>query len=221
MMGIPLPRNSSILLDMDSSAGILTHPLDQLVHTLSSLTPSPQETKETPISATSNTSPPTPSTVSMQSFSSPSANVSSNSKRALTCDFPGCSKTFTYPSQQRSHALVHSLDRPFECLYEGCNAKYTTKNRLKIHQRSHTGEKPYVCRYEGCGYSSVQKCTLDAHEILNHGSTEEKIALRRKKKVKSVLCEMCGKAFLSASSVEAHYWQFHGNRMAGRTNVES
>ncbi|TPX73613.1 hypothetical protein CcCBS67573_g05127 [Chytriomyces confervae] len=220
-MGIPLPRNSSIVLDMDSGSETDPHPLDQLVHTLSTLTPSPHDAKETPVIANSNTAPPTPSTYSVQSFSSPSANPFSNSKRALlTCDFPGCSKTFTYPSQQRSHALVHSLDRPFECLHEGCSAKYTTKNRLKIHQRSHSGEKPYVCRHEGSlpGFSAVQKCTLDAHEILNHGSTEEKIALRRKKKVKNVLCEMCGKAFLSASSVEAHYWQFHGNRLAGRTS---
>ncbi|KAI8613024.1 hypothetical protein BC830DRAFT_1193827 [Chytriomyces sp. MP71] len=61
-----------------------------------------------------------------------------STKKSILCDYPGCGKTFAYPSQKRSHFLVHSKEKPFACNI--CEAAYTTNNRLKIHIRSaHTG----------------------------------------------------------------------------------
>ncbi|KAI8613027.1 hypothetical protein BC830DRAFT_1044779, partial [Chytriomyces sp. MP71] len=95
------------------------------------------------------------------------------------CGYPSCNHTFQYPSQLRSHSLVHSKEKPFQCAFilpngHACIASYTTRNRLKIHERTHTGEKPYFCTRDSCTYRSVQKCTLDAHLILAHGTEEER-----------------------------------------------
>ncbi|KAI8607464.1 hypothetical protein BC830DRAFT_1175294, partial [Chytriomyces sp. MP71] len=83
----------------------------------------------------------------------------------------------------------------------------------------HTGEKPYKCTYPGCDYASVQKCTLDAHEVLNHGSLQEKEAHKAKKQVKNLPCNVCGKLLVSQTSFEAHYWQAHGNAV-GEAKLE-
>ncbi|KAJ3232316.1 hypothetical protein HDU81_003057 [Chytriomyces hyalinus] len=198
-----LPRDYAILLDTCSEPCL---PFSLTLPPISLLSASKpafiQPLRTPPLSPQISKTTPPPSTASIPSF--PSKSV----KNKIRCVHPNCTQTFQYPSQLKSHSVVHTKDRSFRCTVPSCNAVYTTNNRLKIHARKHSGERPYKCTQ--CSYSAVQKCTLDSHMVTMHTSETAKSAWRMERLSRAVPCGVCAKMFKTRASLESHAWRFHG-----------
>ncbi|KAJ3398672.1 hypothetical protein CcCBS67573_g05126 [Chytriomyces confervae] len=199
---VGLPRDYAILLDTCSEPCLpfkLTLPP---ISQLAALKPTfIQPLRTPPLSPQLSTTPP-PSTTSIPT------STSQSTKNKIRCVHPNCTQTFQYPSQLKSHSVVHSGARLFRCSYPSCTAQYTTNNRLKIHARTHSGERPYKCTQ--CAYSAVQKCTLDSHMVTMHTSETAKSAWRMERLSRAVPCGVCAKMFKTRASLESHAWRFHG-----------
>lgn len=74
------------------------------------------------------------------------------------CTFPGCSKTFARLYSLRTHARVHSAERPFRCTR--CPAAFARNHDLKRHGRMHD-DKAWQCT--GCAKAFSRRDALTRH----------------------------------------------------------
>ena len=74
------------------------------------------------------------------------------------CTFPGCNKTFARLYSLRTHARVHSAERPFRCTR--CPAAFARNHDLKRHARMHD-DKAWQCT--GCAKAFSRRDALTRH----------------------------------------------------------
>lgn len=72
---------------------------------------------------------------------------------------PDCGKGFMKTGELKSHARVHSDERPFPC--NACSMSFKQLSHLKRHERIHTGEKPFACSL--CDKSYTRSDRLKDH----------------------------------------------------------
>ena len=74
------------------------------------------------------------------------------------CTFPGCDKTFARLYSLRTHARIHSAERPFRCTR--CPAAFARNHDLKRHARMHD-DKAWQCT--GCAKAFSRRDALTRH----------------------------------------------------------
>ncbi|XP_018418731.1 PREDICTED: zinc finger protein 2 homolog [Nanorana parkeri] len=124
-----------------------------------------------------------------------------------------CKKAFPSRYRLRSHARVHSAEKPFLC--QDCGKGFSRGDYLKSHRRLHTEENPYKC--PECTSHFPDKLTLKRHRQEHHNRLD-----RRLKEVKLLLqqdpscplpvlatnnchvCDVCKKSFTKSYNLKVH-----------------
>ncbi|XP_060886709.1 zinc finger protein 809-like [Labrus mixtus] len=84
-------------------------------------------------------------------------------EKPYECDI--CKKTFAIERTLKSHRLGHVEEKPHKC--HVCQKSFAFKQLLMNHSRSHTGEKPYTC--DLCGKSVSDFRSLSRHKMSHSG----------------------------------------------------
>lgn len=138
------------------------------------------------------------------------------------CKFSGCSRTYSTPSNLKTHIRAHAGRLPHKCPHTNCGKAFLTSYQLKNHVRSHTGERPYKCNENGCDKRYTTQFRLMAHKRLHSGNTFKcnfdncdkefttRSDLKKHKRIhtgeKPYECTMsgCGKKFTASHHLKIH-----------------
>ena len=156
---------------------------------------------------------------SMGSISSVDSSSSSRVKKWF-CEYEGCSKAFSRPSQLTEHQeVVHQGIKPFQCTV--CARQFSRKTHLERHMFSHSEDKPFKCSY--CGKGVTTKQQLRRHEITHtrsfvcpHEGCEESFYKHPQLRahilafhLQKLNCEICGKRFQRPYRLKNHIAKHH------------
>ncbi|PNF38277.1 hypothetical protein B7P43_G11606 [Cryptotermes secundus] len=113
-----------------------------------------------------------------------------------------CQEVFTNQSAWKDHLKQHSPKTdvdPFLCPH--CNKQFSSKYGLANHMNLHLpeSERPYKCQYCNKGFGA--KHAMTKHER-THLPDEERL---------SYVCDVCGKRFGYASTLDGHQRHVHQN----------
>jgi len=61
--------------------------------------------------------------------------------KPFTCDFPGCTKSFTRSENLSRHKLNHQPKKIYRCSKEGCRKTFVRYDLLKRHENSHRDDE--------------------------------------------------------------------------------
>lgn len=82
------------------------------------------------------------------------------------CDV--CGKRFQTSAVLRTHALVHTAERPHACGEEGCGKMFKTASALETHALSHGEARRFACPVDGCEKSFRESTQLCRHRVKVH-----------------------------------------------------
>ncbi|XP_065558006.1 zinc finger protein 543-like [Artemia franciscana] len=145
-----------------------------------------------------------------------------------------CSQQFRAFAVLAVHNRKHTGEKPFKCKF--CQREFAHKASFDTHLNRHTGEKPYACKE--CGKGFHNRAALYSHVCPKpplegdpqgfryecpecHRRFKSRVALGRHKTIhkdvilppeKTVLCELCGKAFTSNYVLKKHLKYHSGER---------
>ncbi|XP_058836030.1 zinc finger protein 431-like [Topomyia yanbarensis] len=139
-------------------------------------------------------------------------------KERLTCDFPGCGRTFIWKQHLKFHqSKKHTGPHEPKSMCELCGKTFTTAANLKIHKYSHGGNLPFSCNL--CDKRMDSKFKLKIHMMRHKGIKQHTCAVCGMKKTtitelkthmnyhtrdKQYPCDTCGAVFYSIGNKLRH-----------------
>ena len=85
--------------------------------------------------------------------------------RECHCSWPGCGKSFLYPSWLKLHETVHSDTRNYDCPILGCTNSYKLESALDRHmdEKHAEGKTDYACTFPNCTKKYESKDSFNRH----------------------------------------------------------
>ncbi|KAK7096071.1 zinc finger protein 420-like [Littorina saxatilis] len=115
--------------------------------------------------------------------------------KVYACTHPGCTRTFSCPSDLKRHKLNHTSERPYLCKH--CGQSFKRPNAMKRHELCHLAVKPFKC--EICSEAFARQSQLTRHSRTHHGQ-------------KPYVCVECGEAFREPANLTRHTRKHTGEK---------
>ena len=130
---------------------------------------------------------------------------------------PSCDRTFKRLSAlERHQKQFHSGRMDYVC--GTCGKLFAEQSSLNEHSRIHTGEKPFQCGK--CGDKFRTKGLHDRHIAFKHPNDNEVKVLDAAYPESIVSsCEICGKVFKNAVSLERHIYVMHKSKRGHNCDI--
>jgi KRAB domain-containing zinc finger protein len=146
---------------------------------------------------------------------------------SFSCKF--CNRKFTTNERLKSHARIHTGERPFRC--KECDRAYRSRNALHLHQavnhRIYNKQIKRVFTCHTCGKTFTSNSSLNMHLNIHTGERPFKCKICNKAfthkgglvqhivyhtDMRSYVCALCGKAFLRNSHLKIHIQSHTGEK---------